>query len=669
MENIPQIISQIRKCGQRALDCRLGWPRSAGVAQRPRGTLPTPLEKMSADPARRAGAILLAVVLLVLVCHVWTAAAPAPWLRATVGGALLLAALRPRDALLVLAGLGPLIGIFGAARGAPLPARDALVLACFTGWAIRLVLRRQSTRVLPSDLGVPVIAVAVVVVASAVVELWGQRELLGPSEFAARVRRTIEFGLLQDRAAIKGLNAALVHLEGLAIFAVAVRASCERPQFALRVAAMAAAGAAGAAALNVLRIVNVAVASATPLQRVRELLATIRVNVHFSDVNAAGSYFAMMFFPAAAGSLCAQAWLRAVWALAGALIFAAAWLTGSRAAVAAILVVVITTLAARLRRDWRSVRLWGAVSVCAVVALLFVAMFPNKLFGPAVSTAVEIRLALAHITFQMLANEPLLGVGVGAYYEDSARWLLASPLASVYVRENAHNNALQVLAELGVTGLVMFVWLFWQAARRIHATTRYAGDVMYSGIVAGVIALGLTALAGHPLLTPEVSHAFWLMLGTAAGYDQTRAAPSRRTRYGLVLFIAIMIALLPWRFRTEVASLDLEHVRYGTSEWISDAGGRYQRFDRQATLFVAKNVAAVRIPIREPAAAPGALLDVRFDGRVVNRLGTSPEWRQVYIVTPATFGDRNFRRIDLIVNTVPGMTREVHVGQLELVHK
>ena len=622
---------------------------------------------MIAPLARRIASILVALSFVVLLSGAWSRAASAWWVRVALVAAALLASLRPRDSLLILAGLGPLAGIAGAAWGAPYSFREALVLSTFTGWAVHIARRRSPAPIVPRDLGLPLRCVVILILASLAVEISAEYVLVGPAELGESIRQTLRQGLLVDRHGVRGLNAAIASLEGLAVFAAAAAACAHRPSFAGRLAGMAALGAAGAAALNVVRIFTSSITTAAPLQRLRELMATVRVNIHFSDVNAAGSYFAMMFFPAALRALDARSWRRLGWGAACALIFAAAWLTGSRAAVAAILAVgTLGALIVGPAPSWRSRRTLAVLGVALAAAIAFVALFPNRIAGAATSLAVEIRVQMARVSLQMLADEPLFGVGVGAFADESVPRLPSTTIGHLYLRENAHNNVLQWLAELGVVGLAALCWLIFRAGIRARDTLRSPDRHAALAVVLGLVAFGLTALLGHPLLTPDVNHVFWLMLGIAAGGPAaarlyTTATPER---YAAAALIALVLVSLPWRAGRETARLDLEHTRYGVSRWLNDENGiRYQNVEEgAATLFVGSTARALDIPLRLAPGAPPATIEITFRNRVADRVRVaSTDWQIYRLVVPPGENERAFFPVRL--RATDGDIRGVLIGR------
>ncbi len=124
----------------------------------------------------------------------------------------------------------------------------------------------------------------------------------------------------------------------------------------------------------------------------------------------------------------------------------------------------------------------------------------------------------------MAREAPVFGIGVGRFFEESARF--ASPeLQRHYAAQNAHNQFVQVLGELGTLGLGLFLAVI---GCTVIPACRQAGrpppPAMLAPVVVGLVGFLVAGLLMHPLLLPEVSAAFWLALGL--GRSAQVVAPS-----------------------------------------------------------------------------------------------------------------------------------------------
>jgi len=249
----------------------------------------------------------------------------------------------------------------------------------------------------------------------------------------------------------------------------------------------------------------------------------------------------------------------------------------------------------------------------------------------------------------MIATRPAFGIGLGQFTQRAGEFsspeLVAKfPVAS---HENAHNNFLQIAAELGLVGGALFVWL---VAAALFVVLRRSRDSAFGLLVsAGLLAFVVSWLAGHPLLVPEPGYLFWMLLGAAAGASLfPPAAPSRPAKLTVVL-CAIAIALaVPWRMRAMLDDANLEHLGIGVStHWrLGPDDVRYREATGRATLFApARGAFKLRV---NPRADRELKLEVKLDGRVADVVTVLPNtWNQLSLPARTQLSSARYARLDL----------------------
>ncbi len=276
-----------------------------------------------------------------------------------------------------------------------------------------------------------------------------------------------------------------------------------------------------------------------------------------------------------------------------------------------------------------------------------------------VERALELRKEFALTAVRMVASRPFFGVGIGDYRIASGEFT-SERLRAGYPNENAHNNFLQILAEVGSIGFAVFAVLLIMSARRTDRLLSAEPSAVPAGVAAGVLAFLLTCVAGHPWLIDEPALVFWLLLGTAAGWGSGSSANGgwkatasmRRVAFVLLLVVA---ASIPLRARREFGGANLEHQGIGLSRWMVDAdGARYRTAGATSTLFVPANASVITVPLR--ALSPQSALEVQMylDGRHVNSVRVpSDQWRVVQVAILQRKDGRRFRALELKVVTEP----------------
>jgi hypothetical protein len=162
---------------------------------------------------------------------------------------------------------------------------------------------------------------------------------------------------------------------------------------------------------------------------------------------------------------------------------------------------------------------WKAVAVLLVVATLAFALAPEQYRGRLQSVSpddwsLKLRYRIWARGLEMTKARPLLGVGIGTFTEHYAR--MAPP-----PKRSAHNVFIEVLAEMGVLGLLSYLALLamvlWRLSRLAAARSEW------TRVVARGLLLGLL---GFLIMSTTLSHAFssHLVAGLALAFALMSAA-------------------------------------------------------------------------------------------------------------------------------------------------
>jgi hypothetical protein len=596
-----------------------------------------------------ASAVLLVLVLSAFGVPDLPAFAAAPLVALAV-----IAAWRVEYGLLVLAAALPMSSWIG--RGwtdSGLSWPNAVLMAFACGY-FACSSRRPDTPDVPLRNAVQTLAA--IVCASLVVQLAVYHERLGGDAFLTQLGEIVRRDFFIPGRNWPAVTATALILEGLVAFYAAARSVQRSPGFARHLASAAVIGAVAAAAINSWRVVAAAAGDASPLSRFAELVLTQRINEHYDDVNAAGSYFMLMLWIALG-----LAREQKPWGIAAAVVAAGLWLTSSRAAfVAGLLAAGVPWLLAGRRRLSRSVLIRTAAIVGALVVLAAAAavVMPARGLQKSPSTAIEVRMGLAEAALKMVAARPVFGIGIGEFYQRSGEFS-SEKLKALFPRasnENAHNNFLQVFAELGTVGVIALVWILAIAAWRAwFLIRRDRPEPLELYLTAGVTGFVLTWLGGHPMLIAEAAGTFWLALGTVAGLGASAVPPPATRRVmpaHLVAVLGLLLAItVPVRARYQIGDTNLEHVGIGLSGWHRTSENQaYRNAGIDCSLFVPADASTMNLPLRAAVDAAIVEVEMRMDGRLANVVRIAGDrWTNVRVIMPDAGRAPRFRRVDLHV--------------------
>ena len=547
---------------------------------------------------------------------------------------------RPTDALVAMTALMVIAIHAFNAFGIRGRAIYFIVLPVLVPWCVRAARERRAI-----GLG-PVAMLVAVVLASTIVESLVMTR--ADPEWRTTARDWITAGFLHPVAPTSSLDTALLWFIGLGVYGLTRQTSQQDEQSRRRLLWAVAANGVAATAFVAVKIADASL-RADSWSYMLEIVSRVRLDVTFADVNAAGSFFVL----AAIGSLGLYRppfWRQAATAGSALLCGVAVWVSGSKAALGAgVLVILIAAARVVFRGATRQglLRIAAILTVPAALTAVLVIRLPDRLGG--VPAALQFRQGFLATSGRMIAHAPVFGIGVGQYYNDFPKFAPAW-LLETYPRENAHNNYLQIAAELGVVAAALFVWTLW---RGLRTSGQALGSRPPWALTAGLGAFLVTCLTGHPLLVAPIALTFWTALGLHAGWRPPRAeTPTGRGAAEILAIFAIvaLVVSIPFRFHTRAAEIDLTHVASGVSPWSPATDQpRVRTVGRAATFYIPGHAAGAELEFqRDPAVRDRRMIDIRFDGQPANQVEIDDEaWHSVTILTRGNV--RGFHTVELFV--------------------
>jgi O-antigen ligase len=170
-------------------------------------------------------------------------------------------------------------------------------------------------------------------------------------------------------------------------------------------------------------------------------------------------------------------------------------------------------------QGFRGVWKWALPVV--LPAVLFVWMPTSELESRFTLTANEdvstdTRVEIWRDTLHMIAARPVLGSGLGAYERGLYPFKTAKPTNTV---DFAHNDYLQVTAELGLPGALLLacvaVWVLWSALRAAFQPQSKNREIAIA-LLGSFVAIGLHSLTDFNLYIPANGLVFAWLGGLAA---------------------------------------------------------------------------------------------------------------------------------------------------------
>ncbi|HUU37250.1 MAG TPA: O-antigen ligase family protein [Candidatus Desulfaltia sp.] len=284
------------------------------------------------------------------------------------------------------------------------------------------------------------------------------------------------------------------------------------------------------------------------------------INATFKDALSFGVYLAVVTPLVLGGMFCFKKAVRIFPIVVAVLALYMIFFTGSKSGLMCLLLSLLIFFALSIKRGFELMRTGSTglkkatgsllIAVLAVSAAFFAFVVWKKDIASSITISrlgstlklENVRLTLTgrvdglwKLAGIMIKDYPLSGVGAGGYIIESANYAQKHKV-NLEVPESAENYLLQVGAELGVIGVLLVLWVFWEISRQMRRSYRKrpADDTnayLLIGAIAGVIAFFVNIQAHTYIGSYEIKYTFWLLVGLI--FSLGRIAESENKEKGL----------------------------------------------------------------------------------------------------------------------------------------
>jgi len=305
-----------------------------------------------------------------------------------------------------------------------------------------------------------------------------------------------------------------------------------------------------------------------------------RANGLFSDSNALGVFIAFGIPIFAGGFLSFKNWERLIFippVLAGILLIPG---SGSRSGFLGIVIAAVLMAAFYIKntrvfsksnpRQFRKAVIYSVASFLLVILLFVVLLTGNSTLSDRFKSNIahfseenfleEIAQGRTYIWeagLMMWEENPLSGIGLGSFTVELPNYYKKYNIMEVRYNDKgrtpdvlvdtADNFYIQILSELGIIGLVFFLWIFYlivrQVFRSVYRKVLSAGvRGVLIGISASLISLFVLFLFGIHILHFEIQLVFWLAVGIL--FSLTSEGEKKRDRSPLKKEFVVFLVIL-----------------------------------------------------------------------------------------------------------------------------
>jgi O-antigen ligase len=181
---------------------------------------------------------------------------------------------------------------------------------------------------------------------------------------------------------------------------------------------------------------------------------------------------------------------------------------------------VVAALCALILTPRHRARIFGLIVLASSVGAVFLATNPEALDRITASDGGSGREGIWTVAWRVFNAHPLIGTGLNSFEKVEARYVLdPGPLTDVRliaeVPHVVHNTFLELLAENGIIGLALFLFVVfaslrsaWLAARYFDAIGRFAHANLSRGVMTGTIGMLVAAF----FVSNRTDYRMWILL-------------------------------------------------------------------------------------------------------------------------------------------------------------
>jgi O-antigen ligase len=174
-------------------------------------------------------------------------------------------------------------------------------------------------------------------------------------------------------------------------------------------------------------------------------------------------------------------------------------------------------------------------------------------------TSINARFLMWKVAIEMFKDNPFFGLGIGTfkyhYLDYQAEYLLSNPnyIKNAGKAAEAHNEYLQMAAEIGIIGLGIFLTIFVLLYKEFWLFFKQEEDLQKKIIAWGML-LGITCFLLHSLFTfplhvPALASMFFVFLGLSVTYINNFNLPEVKIKtdikhFSVKLLLTIFVLIL-----------------------------------------------------------------------------------------------------------------------------